>query len=72
MKPGKTSTESQESSDAEPAAGNARLVRPVQTPDQGGQWWKANESIEFDVNDRVSQGVVRGVPMNHSLRKQRN
>ena len=46
-----------------------RLVRPVDIPsttEEKSQWWKADiESIEFDVNDRVSQGVNAESPMNH-------
>ena len=43
-----------------------RLVRPVDIPsttEEKSQWWKADiESIEFDVNDRVSQGRgARGI-----------
>ena len=51
----------------EPALGiGMRLVRPVDIPsttEEKSQWWKADvESIEFDVNDRVSQGRgARGI-----------
>ena len=51
----------------EPALGiGMRLVRPVDIPstsEKKSQWWKADiESIEFDVNDRVSQGRgARGI-----------
>jgi hypothetical protein len=45
----------------EPALGiGMRLVRPVSTPadvDARRRWWQAdNPDIEFDVDDRVSQG----------------
>ena len=51
----------------EPALGvGMRLVRPVDIPaaqEKKARWWKADvESIEFDVNDRVSQGRgARGI-----------